>query len=87
MLFPDVFKVFDSHSRDLFGRPSASGYCVLRSVEGIENLEWYFQLTPRFSETTIVLPFELKGVKCINDDIERQLYDRYGRFHYLNNVS
>ena len=33
-----------------------------------------FQLTTRSSKTTIVLPFELKGVKCINYDIERQLY-------------
>ena len=74
MPFPDVFKVFDSHSRDLLGRPSASGYCVLISVEGIENLVWYFMLTSRSSETTIILPFELKGVKCIIDDIGRKLY-------------
>ena len=32
------FDVFDSLSRDLCGRQSASGYCVLMSVEGIENL-------------------------------------------------
>ena len=25
MPFPGVFKVFDSHSRDVFGRPSALG--------------------------------------------------------------
>ena len=35
MPFPDVCKVFDSHSRDLSGMPSMSGYCVLVSVEGI----------------------------------------------------
>jgi hypothetical protein len=29
MPFPDVFKVFDSHSRDLHGMPCASGHCVL----------------------------------------------------------
>ena len=74
MPFPDVFKMFDSHSRDLRDRSSASGYCVLISVGGLENLEWYFQLTSRSSETTITLPFELKGVKCINDDNERKLY-------------
>ena len=38
MPFPHVFKVFDSHSRDVSGRPSALGYCVLISVEGKENL-------------------------------------------------
>ena len=42
MPFPDVFKVFDSRSQDLCGRPFASGYFVLISVEGIANLAWYF---------------------------------------------
>ena len=65
MPFPGVFKVFDSHSRDDFGRPSPLGYCVLISVEGIENLGEYFRLTTR---SNVVTPFELKGVKCINND-------------------
>ncbi|XP_028418619.1 uncharacterized protein LOC114544075 [Dendronephthya gigantea] len=68
MPFPDVFKVFDSHSRDMYGRPSALHYCVLISVEGIENLGEYFRLTSRCIEANIVLPFELKGVKCINNN-------------------
>ena len=38
MPFPGVFKVLDSHSRDVFGRPSPLGYCVSISVEEIENL-------------------------------------------------
>ena len=54
MPFPGVFKVFDSHSRDVFGRPSALGYCVLISVEGIENLGEYFRLTSR-SNVVIML--------------------------------
>ena len=62
MPFPGVFKVFDSHSRDVFGRPSAFGYCVLISVEGLENLEEYFRFTSR---SNCVIPFELKGVTCI----------------------
>ncbi|XP_028402113.1 uncharacterized protein LOC114525103 [Dendronephthya gigantea] len=62
MPFPGVFKVFDSHSRDMYGRPSALHYCVLISVEGIENLGEYFRLTSRCNEANIV-PFELKGVK------------------------
>ena len=41
MPFPDVFKVFDSHSRDLYVMPSMSGYCVLTSVEGIQNLQLF----------------------------------------------
>ena len=44
MPFPCVFKVFDSHSRDVFGRLSALGYCVLISVEGIKNLGKYSTL-------------------------------------------
>ena len=65
MPFPGVFKVFDSHSRDVFGRPSQLGLCVLMSVEGIENLGEYFRLTTR---SNVVTPFGLKGVKCINND-------------------
>ena len=71
MPFPGVFKVFDSHSRDVFGRPSPLGYCVLLSVEGIENLGEYFRFT---SNPNVVTPFELKGVKCINnDDVQTEL--------------
>ena len=62
MPFFGVFKVCDSHSRDVFGRPSALGYCVLVSVEGVENLGEYFRLT---SMSNVVIPFELKGVTCI----------------------
>ena len=71
MPFPGVFKVFDSHSRDVFGRPSPLGSCVLLSVERIENLGEYFRLT---SNPNVVTPFELKGVKCINnDDMQTEL--------------
>ena len=74
MPFSGVFKVFDSHSRDIFGRPSAMGYCVLISVEGIENLEEYFRLTSR---SNVVIPFELKSIMCIhNDDMETELCAR-----------
>ena len=63
MPFPGVFKVFDSHSRDVFGRPCALGYCVLISVEGIENLGEYFRL----------------GVKCIsNNDMQTELFTSFG---------
>ena len=42
--------------------PCASGYCVLTSVEGIQNLVCYFQLTS--CNQNVYIPFELKGVKC-----------------------
>ena len=59
--FPDVFKIFDSHSRDFHGMPRSFGYCVLTSVEGLQNLVKYFQLT---SCSQGIVPFELKGVTC-----------------------
>ena len=63
MPFPGLFKVFDAHSRDVFGRPSALGYCVLISVEGLENLGEYLGLRS-----------VLKGVRCIdNDDMRTEL--------------
>ena len=62
MPFPDVFKIFDSHFQDLHGMPCASGHCVLTSVEGVQNLVHYFQLTS-FNQNVYIL-FELKGVKC-----------------------
>ena len=70
MPFPGVFKVFDSHSRDVFGRPSALGYCVLISVEGIENLGEYFRLTSR---SNVVIPFELMGVTCIATELSARV--------------
>ena len=73
MPFPGAFKVFDSHSRDVFGRPSALGYCVLISVEVIENLGEYFQLT---SWSNAMIPLELKGVKCIDNDMQLELSAR-----------
>ena len=65
MPFPDVFKVFDSHTRDLYGVSSMSGYCVLISVEGIQNLVQYFHLTSQCSASNGHIPFELKGVTCV----------------------
>ena len=78
MPFPGVLKVFDSHSRDVFGRPSALGYCVMTSIGGIESLGDYFQLTI-LTSSNVVIPFEIKGVKCINsDDMETVLSARVG---------
>jgi hypothetical protein len=60
MPFPDVFKVFDSHSRDLHGVPCASGHCVSTSVEGVQNLVQYFNLTSGSCAQIGATPFELK---------------------------
>ena len=62
-----TFKVFDSHSRDLYGIPHPFGKCILTSVDSIESLVIYFQSTvPPGDET----PFEVKGVTVqLNSDI------------------
>ena len=62
-----TYKVFDSHSRDLYGIPHPLGKCILASVDSIESLVIYFQSTvPPGNET----PFEVKGVTVqLNCDI------------------
>ena len=45
--------------------PSMSGYCVLISVEGTQNLVQYFHLTSQCSEFNDHIPFELKCVTCV----------------------
>ena len=53
------FKIFDSHSRDLHGMPHSFGTCTLLSIEGLENLISYLQLS---CLQTCTVPFEIKGV-------------------------
>ena len=65
MPFPDVFKMFYSHSRDLHGMPCASGYAVLASVEGVENLVEYFHFMSNSCRLNVRIPFEVKGFNCI----------------------
>jgi hypothetical protein len=52
------FKIFDPHSRDLYGIPHPFGKCVLVCVEAVSNLVIYFQNTVPPGVT----PFEVKGV-------------------------
>ena len=61
-----------------FGKPSALVYCVLISIEGRESLGEYIRLTILTSSNGVI-PFEIKGVKCINsDDMETELSARAG---------
>ncbi len=78
MPFPDVFKIFDSHSRDLQGMPCASGSCILTSVEGVQNLVQYFELTSCSQCQNVCVSFELKGVKY-----NRRLIDQGSLKSYL----
>ena len=55
------FKIFDSHSRDLYGMPDSLGRCTLVCIEGLENVASYLQMS---CPQTGTVPFEMKGV-CI----------------------
>ena len=64
MISEGKFKIFGSHSRDLYGMPGPGGKCVLIDVEGLDNLSLYFQnsygyMCPR--DTALL--FEVKAVK------------------------
>ena len=60
MISEGAFKIFDSHSRDLYCIPDPFGKCVLIHVEGLNNLSIFFQNTYPPNITTA---FEVKGVK------------------------
>ena len=53
------FKIFDAHSRDLHGMPHSFGKYTLLTIEGIENLVSYLQIS---CLQIGVVPFEIKGV-------------------------
>ena len=60
MISEGIFKIFDSHSRDLYGIPDPFGKCVLIYVENLENLSSFFKNIYPPNTTT---PFEVRGVK------------------------
>ena len=51
------YKIFDSHSRDIYGRSHPQGTCVLLEAPNINNVILYFQSL--YSENS---RFELKGI-------------------------
>ena len=64
MPFPDVFKIFFSHSLNMHGLPCEHGYSVLISVEGVQNLVKYFRVFRNHHRNNFGSLFELRGVKC-----------------------
>ena len=56
------FKIFDSHSRDLYGMPDSFGKCTLVCIEGLENVVSFFQMS---CPETGAVPFEMKGVRIL----------------------
>ena len=78
--FSDVFKLFDSHSLNRHGTQFASGYSILISVEGLQNVVNFFRLTRNSDSQNFGNLFELKGVKCYkNNDLSNSL--TAGNFH------
>ena len=74
MPFPDVFKIFYSHSLNIHGNPCESGYSILISVEGVQNLVNYFSLFRSSHNQNFGSPFEMKGVRCQrNNDLSSNL--------------
>ena len=61
MISEGTFKIFYSHSRDLYGIPDPFEKCVLVHVEALDNLSFFFQNT--YPPPNITTPFEVKGVK------------------------
>ena len=57
------FKIFDSHSKDFYGMPHSFGKCTFLSIEGLQNLVSYLQMS--CSEVGVVA-FEIKGVLIRN---------------------
>ncbi len=53
-----MFKIFDSHSQDLHGMPSPSGYSVFRG--GSKSCSVHLTSCSQ----NVCIPFEIKGVKC-----------------------
>ena len=64
MPFPDVFRIFYSHSLNMHGLACEHGYSVLISVEGVQNLVKYFRLFRNNHRNNFGSLFELRGVKC-----------------------
>ena len=53
-----VFKIFDSHGRDLYGNSHPEGTCVLLEVPSVSSLVQYIQSLYQISDI-----FEVKGIK------------------------
>ena len=63
------FKIFDAHFRDLHGMPHSLGKCTLLTIEGIENLVSYLNI----SRLQIgFVPFEIKGVFVRDNELDLQ---------------
>ena len=70
------FKIFDSHSRDLYGMPDSFGKCTLVCIEGLENVVSFFQMS---CPETGAVPFEMKGVRILISAGKKLIGDMFSR--------
>ena len=73
------FKIFDAHSRDLHGMPHSLKECTLLTIEGIENLVSYLNIS---CLQIGFVPFEIKGVFVRDNELDLQ--DVFMRVQKLN---
>ena len=59
-----IYKIFDSHATDGYGRSHPLGTCVLLEVPSIHSLEQYFQAIRLLADN-----FELRGVQISTYEI------------------
>ena len=64
------FKIFDSHSRDLYGMPDSFERCTLVSIVGPENVASYLQMS---CPQTGTVPFKMKGVHILMSGSETDM--------------
>ena len=64
----NLFKVFDSHARDLYGMPYPCGSCVLLEFDSVWKLTEYFKFL--YAPGAI---YELKEVKILNAECNERL--------------
>ena len=63
------FKIFDAYCRDLHGMPHSFRKCTLLTIEGIENLVSYLNIS---CLQIGFVPFEIKGVFVRDNELDLQ---------------
>ena len=74
------FKIFDAHSRDLHGMPYSFGKCSLLTIEGIENLVSYLNIS---CLKIGFFPFEIKGVFVKDNEPDLQNVHKSPKIEHL----
>ena len=75
------FKIFDAHSKDLHGMPHSFGKCTLLTIEGIDNLVSYLQIS--CLQVGVVL-FEIKDVFIRGNEPDLQISPKIKHLPFSN---